>query len=261
MKAYLLLSLAVGWSLSTARAQDYRTKLANNADRRVTIEIDAGQIKIEGHNGDEVLISASGYEPAMAYPERAKGLKSLYNSAVDNTTIGLAVTPTRGGLTIEKATRKAVSYTIRLPRKVAVLYQQPNWQSGTIRIANMEGDLEVRTNNARVDLQGVTGPVVANSISGEINVVYANLNQRKPTAISTVNGAVDVTLPATAKTNLQLSSVTGGMYTDFDLASKPERDGLKKVAGGNHIDSAMNGGGVELKLTTVSGNIYLRKQK
>lgn len=258
MKKMLLLSATLGWCLSNACAQEYRTKLANNADRKVTIEIDAGPVKVEGHNGDEVIITASGYE---APPERAKGLKSLYSAAVDNSGIGLAVTPTNGGLTIEKATRKDITYTIRLPRKVGVLYQQTNWRGGSLSISNMDGDLELRTTNANIDLNNVTGPVVANSTSGEINVVYGNISQQKPTAISTVSGEVDVTLPASAKTNLQLRSVTGEMYTDFDLAVKNEKDGMKKVGGGNHIDGATNGGGVAVKLTTVSGNIYLRKQK
>ncbi|MFD2570797.1 DUF4097 family beta strand repeat-containing protein [Spirosoma soli] len=260
MKKSLFLSASLLWCVATLQAQEYKTKLANAKDRKVVIEMAGSDLKIEGHNGDEVIIQASsGFE---APPERAKGLKPIYYNAVDNSGIGLAVTPENGGLRIEKASRKSVKYTIRLPRKVAVLYQQTNWQGGAnIAISNMDGDLEVRTNNGDIDLINVTGPVVANSTSGEVKVVYSNLSQEKPTAISTISGSVDVTLPASAKSSLKLRSINGEMYTDFDLGLKNTKDGMSKVGGGNNIEGTTNGGGVEIQLNTISSNIYIRKQK
>jgi len=245
--------------LTNAQAQEYKTKLANAKDRKVTIEMDAGHLKIEGHNSDEVIIQASsGYE---APPERAKGLKPIYNTAVDNSGIGLSVTQENGGLKIEKATRKQIKYTIKLPRKVAILYQETNWQGSSVAISNMDGDLEIRTNNAGIDLNNVTGPVVANTINGEVKIVYSALNQDKPTAISTINGPIDITLPANTKANMKLRSINGEMYTDFDLGVKSTKDGMSRVGGGNNIDGTANGGGVEMQLKTISSNIYIRKQK
>lgn len=259
MKKLLLLSAGFLCLLTNAQAQEYKTKLANSKDHKVTLEIDAGDIKIEGHNSDEVIIQASsGYE---APPERAKGLKPLYYQAVDNSGIGLAVTPENGGLKIEKATRKAIKYTIRLPRKVAILYQQTNWQSAEVSISNMDGDLEVRTNNASIELTNVTGPIVANTTNGEVKVVYSSLSQEKPTAISTINGPIDITMPANSKANLKLRSIQGEMYTDFELGLKASKDGMPRIGGGNNIDGSTNGGGVEVQLKTINSNIYVRKQK
>jgi hypothetical protein len=48
------------------------------------------------------------------------------------------------------------------------------------------------------------------------------------------------------------------MYTDFDLSSDEDKDNIRRV-GGNKIHSKLNGGGVELKVTSISGHIYLRK--
>ena len=261
MKKQLIFCVCLSIGMPSAFAQEYKTNLTNSKDHKVTIEMEGGEIKVEGHNGDGVvIIASSGYENIVP-PERAKGLKPLYNSAVDNTGIGLSVTPSNGGLTIEKATRKAVSYTIRLPKNVAVLYQQLNWQGAGITINNMDGDLEVRTNNAKIDLNRVTGPVVANTISGEISVVYSGLNQEKPTAISTISGVIDITLPPTAKSNLKLRTITGEVYTDFDLGVKQTKDGMAKVGGNSNVYGATNGGGVEMQFKTFSSNIYIRKQK
>ncbi|MFD2936703.1 DUF4097 family beta strand repeat-containing protein [Spirosoma flavum] len=259
MNKILLISASFLWSITTIQAQEYRTKLANAKDRKVTIEMDAVHLKIEGHNSDEVIIQASsGYE---APPERAKGLKPIYNSAIDNSGIGLAVTSENGGLKIEKATRKQIKYTIKLPRKVAILYQEPSWQGSSITISNMDGDLEIRTNNASIDLNNITGPVVANTINGEVKVVYSALSQDKPTAISTINGPVDITLPASTKANMKLRSINGEMYTDFDLGVKTTKEGMSRVGGGHEIDGTTNGGGVDMQLKTITSNIYIRKQK
>ena len=259
MKTLLLLSASLLLCLTNAQAQEYKTKLANAKDRKVTLEIDGGDIKIEGYTGDEVIIQASsGYE---APPERAKGLKPLYYSAVDNSGIGLAVTPESGGLKIEKATRKQIKYTIKLPRKVSILYQQTNWHNGDITINNMDGDLEIKTNNGSVDLNNITGPVVANTTNGEIKAVFSGLSQDKPTAISTINGVIDITLPATTKANMKLQSISGEMYTDFDLGVKNSKDGLSRVGGSHQVDGTANGGGVDIQLKTINSNIYIRKQK
>lgn len=260
MKKSVALGISILCSVTLTFAQEYKTKLTNSKDRKVTIEMVSSDIKIEGHNSDDVIIQASsGY---AAPPERAKGLKPLYYSAVDNSGIGLSVTPEGNGLKIEKATRKNIKYTIKLPREVAILYTEMNWQGGSrITISNMAGDLEVKTNNANIDLLNVTGPLVANSISGEVKVVYSALSQEKPTAISTVSGVIDITLPATTKSNLKLRSINGEMYTDFDLGLKSTKDGLTKVGTGSNIDGTTNGGGVEMKLNTISSDIYIRKQK
>ncbi|MEZ0609068.1 DUF4097 domain-containing protein [Fibrella sp. WM1] len=258
MKKMLLLGIGCLAQLTTLYAQEYKTKLANSGDQKVMILMDAGNLKVEGYNGNELIVQTSAKMEAA--PERAKGLRPLYNSAVDNTGIGLSVTSENGVVRIEKATRKDIPYTIRVPQKVAILYEQTNWQKGDITVQNVEGDLEIRTKNGDINLRNVTGPVVANTTNGEVNVVYSTLNQSKPTAISTISGAIDVTLPASTKANFKLSSITGEMYTDFDLGLN-KKDGMTRMGGGHSINGTTNGGGVDLQLKTISSDIYIRKQK
>ncbi len=259
MKKSVLLISSILLTVTLSYAQEFKTKLANSKDRKVILEMASSAVKIEGHNSDEVIIQASsGYE---APPERAKGLKPLYYSGVDNTGVGLSVTTEGNILKIENVSRKSIKYTIKLPRMVAVLFQEMNWGNSKVMISNMEGDLEIKTNNAKVDLDNVTGPVVANSISGEIKVVYGNVSQSKPTAISTVSGVIDISLPASTKSNLKLRSMNGEIYTDFDLGLKNAKDGLTRIGTGHNIEGTTNGGGVEMALKTISSDIYIRKQK
>lgn len=258
MKKMLLLGISCLSQLTVLYAQDYKTKLANSGDQKVSVSLDAGNVKIEGYNGNELIIQSTA--KIEAPPERAKGLRPLYNSAVDNTGLGLSVTSENGVIRIEKASRKNIPYTIRVPQKVAILFEQTGWGKGDISIQNLDGDLEIRTQNGDIDLLNVTGPVVANTTSGEVRVIYSTLNQNKPTAISTISGSIDVTLPAATKANFQLSSISGEMYTDFDLGLN-KKDGMTRMGGGHSINGTSNGGGVVMQLKSISSDIYIRKQK
>ena len=53
-----------------------------------------------------------------------------------------------------------------------------------------------------------------------------------------------------------MGTVSGNMYSDFDFPAT--NNDMRRVGGGN-IRASLNGGGVEVKLHSVSGNIYLRK--
>lgn len=258
MKKNMFVFACLFLSAIYTQAQEFKYKVANNKDSKIAIELEAESIKIEGHAGDEIIIKGGNTEPA---PEQAKGLKPLYNTNVDNTGLGLSVVSEGGVVKIEKASRKNFRYTILVPNKANISFVQSNWQGAPISFSNIEGDMEIKTNNADMKLNNVTGPIVANSISGNFSAVFSSLSQSKPCAVSLVSGEIDVTLPTNAKATLSMKSVTGEIYSDLDLNLKGGKDGLPKVGGGHNITGNLNGGGITVQLNTVSGNLYVRKSK
>jgi hypothetical protein len=244
------------WNDGDSKTVEFKTKFASNKDRKVVFEMDKSRVNIEGYDGDELLITAVGVKEP---PKRAEGLKPLYNTAVDNSGIGLAVTQENNIMRVVKASRHDARYTVKVPRKTAVMYEEVNWNGGNVSIANIEGDVEVKLNNSSMKLMNVSGPLTANTTNGNIVVVFSNLAQEKPTSLRAINGHIDVTLPANAKTTLKMGTHNGEVYTDFDVDIKNKGD-LKKV-GGNTIEGTTNGGGVALTLSTINSNIYLRKKK
>jgi len=253
----LLAVLLAGFQ--TARAQEHKTPFKNDSNHRVEIMLAQSDIKVEGYEGSDVVIRAADYREI---PDRAKGLKPLYQSAVDNTGLGLSVEKEGNTLKIRKASREDNEYTIRVPNKVALIIQQVNWMGADIRLSNLAGEIEVRTNNADMEFDNVTGPVVASGTSSDVTVKYTKLNQQKPSSFTMVSGFVDLSLPANSKANLNMKSVSGEIYTDFDIEMKsnqPQSD-LMRI-GGNKILGRINGGGVDININTVSGDIYIRKGK
>ena len=95
------------------------------------------------------------------------------------------------------------------------------------------------------------------TISRNVNVVFAEISKDKPISIASVSGEVDVTMPAKAGFNLEMGTVSGNMYSDFDFPAAKE--GNMERVGGSTIRAKLNGGGIDLRLHSVSGSVYLRK--
>ncbi len=63
-------------------------------------------------------------------------------------------------------------------------------------------------------------------------------------------------MPANTPANIEMSDMNGNMYSDFDFHAQDKN--MKHVGGGS-VHAQINGGGVDVKLRTINGNIYLRK--
>lgn len=242
-------------------SQEFKQKIA--ANQAVKIQYHKADIMVEGYKGTELLIQARGYE---APPERAKGLRSLYNTAVDNTGIGLSVEVKDGALVIREASQQGSEYLIRVPEGSRLSIEQMNWGGGgDIKVKGMRNELEVKSKTAEVQLTDVTGPVIANSTSGDIVVRFSDYSQAGPSSISSVASEIDVSMPATAKAELVMGSVTGEIYTDLELQmqNKGGKDASMTHLGGganSTIRATLNGGGASLTIRTTSSDIYLRKR-
>lgn len=253
--ALLALFILMGFG---AEAQEYKTKLGNSSDKTVNITLNNSKIAIEGYDGDEVIIVATGYTPP---PKRAEGLVPLYGGGPDNSGIGLSVKTEGNKLNIMKTSNKEVNYTFKLPRKVSLVCSEVNWQGDGITISGMEGEMEVTSQNSDVVLTNVAGPVVASSTSGNITIKFNKLHATKPSSVSAISGFVDITLPANSKADLKLKSISGDIYSDLDIVTSKKDKDLPMIGGEHNIDGTLNGGGPALNINAISGDIYLRKTK
>ena len=91
-------------------------------------------------------------------------------------------------------------------------------------------------------------------------------------SFSSLNGDIDVTLPADLKAKVKLKSDNGAVYSDLDIqvdasSRKPvvqdnsSGHGRFRVQFDRATYGVINGGGPEIQLTTFNGNIYIRKAK
>lgn len=241
-----------------ATAQEYRHDLGNSPEMSVEFSVGQSNVTIEGHDGPEVIIENLDYE-SEGRPERAEGLRSLYYSAEDNTGIGLSVEEENGTLKIIPASRNDSEYRIMIPNRVRLMVEQVNWGGGDFEIENHQGEVEVLSKTGDIILSNITGPVTASSTSGDVEIEFSQLSQANPTSISLVSGYIDITLPANSNANFNLSSISGEVYTDLDIQLEGGSDNsMSRLGGGGQINGTLSGGGVEVSLKSISGDIYLR---
>jgi hypothetical protein len=249
-----LLILLPALSLS---AQSYKVTAPTGNNAMLVLKGFSGNMPIEGYAGSEIEITTEAEK--VTPPERAKGLKAIYPAGTDNTGLGISVDKNGNVTTITcliPFTRRS-EYSFRIPENISVSIESGCENNNVISINGLKKEINIK-NCKDITLKDVSGPLVLSTISGNVTITSNELAAGKPFSITSVSGDIDLTLPLKAAMNVDLNTVNGGVYTDFDIAET--KDNMKRV-GGNQISFALNGGGSKLAISTVSGNIYLRKGK
>ena len=111
---------------------------------------------------------------------------------------------------------------------------------------------------------------MAHALNGKVLVNLIRVNG-KPMAFSSLNGDIDVTLPADIKANVSFASDRGDVFTDFDVVmapttQKPVIEEKSSDGGGKYrvkmdktVRGTINGGGPEIQFKNFNGGIYIRK--
>jgi hypothetical protein len=81
-----------------------------------------------------------------------------------------------------------------------------------------------------------------------------------PVHIKTISGFIDFSIDPDLKASFETRTITGEVYSDLDLETENKASDMRVFRGG-HIMATLNGGGKSIKLETISGDIYLRKEK
>jgi hypothetical protein len=291
-----ILFAAAGISLSGQQSSSDRAvvNFSNPAKPgRVEVELPAGTITVRGYEGKEVIVEARWREKLLtardkevdaaletlrqeekseeekakekALAEKAKGMKPIQ---VESS--GLVVEEEENVIRVEtESWKRAADLTIQVPYSTSL--QLGCGEAGGIIVERVDGEIEVHSSDGGIILTGVSGPVVADSSDGEIKVVFGKLNLAKPMSLSSSDGDIDITLPADAKASLKMKTGEGKIFTDFDInltPSQQKKEEDERKEGGRYRLAfektslgLINGGGVEIQLTTSDGNIFIRKAK
>jgi hypothetical protein len=238
-----------------------------------------GGITVKGYEGKEVIIETKPRSHVVGEdedeveaevedekPDKHAGMKRLNASG--------------GGLNIEESNniiridvpswKMDYDLFIQVPMNVSLELATVN--NGNVTVENVNGDIEVSNVNGAIVLSRIGGAAVAQTVNGDVTAAFTSLDGKKPLSLISLNGDIDITLPATAKATLKMKiDNQGEIYSDFELAlqNKTEKTVEDKRRHGGHyrltIDKTMfgsiNGGGQEITLKTFNGDILLRKSK
>lgn len=228
----------------------------------------AGGISIRGEDRKDVSVESHSRfreEGRDKEEPRSDGMKRLDLFGSN----GLDIKEENNVITIKTDVfNKGGDLVILVPRRSSLQLKCMN--GGDIHVEDVDGEIEADNLNGAIDLKNVSGAVVAHSLNGAVNVELMSVDPTKPMSFSTMNGNIDVTLPAAIKANVSLKTDNGEILSDFDVkldAKAPnveksrESDGTFHVRLDKTLHGSINGGGPEYSFRSFNGQIMIRKRK
>ncbi len=222
-----------------------------------------GPITVKTYSGKDVIVEGGERERSR---ERSRNNIPAGMHRIDVPERGLAVEDVDNTITVEDHTSGGTPITITVPPDTSL---KLNAHNGSIDVDGVHGEIDVDCHNGGIKLANVSGIVLANSNNGGIHVTMDRVDAGKPSAFSSTNGNIDVTLPADVKASLKMRSDRGSIYSDFDMnvtngrASTQKNntpDGKFRVDFDRTVVATINGGGTDMTFTTVNGSILIRKK-
>jgi hypothetical protein len=240
------------------KAEHYTVPLTDpSRPVRLRVSLLMGSISVEAYNGHEVVIESTAREARHDAAPSKEGLRRVPMNGA-----GMDIEERNNVVTVEtESLRSSVDLRIQVPVQTSVRLETV--QNGEIRVTGVRGDHELSNTNGGIEARQVSGSVVAHTVNGRVLVTFASVTPDKAMGFSSLNGDIDVTLPASTRANLRIESMDGDVFTDFDVATREpasrDRSGRHRVRVEREVFGSINGGGPEFQFKTLNGNIHLRR--
>ncbi len=236
---------------------------------RLNLQFIRGSLQVTGYDGEEVIIRYDGV-PQIRNEDREE-VRQNGLRRIDRGSPGFEAVEDNNVVKIHNVSVfSKIDFEIFVPVNFSLNLSMVS--GDTLSVENVNGELEISHVNGNVNLINVGGSAVINTVNGNIVTEFRSVARDKPMAFSSINGDIDVALPAESSFNVRMKSDFGAIYTDFDMEDRKE----EKVQRENHfhmnmpvpfrisvhewITSEVNGGGPEYRFNTLRGNIYIRKK-
>lgn len=245
---------------STAGAQ------ARNDFRWEKVLPAGNEVSINNVNGDITVLPSSNGRVEVVGVKRGTGNFDRVKADVQQTSRGIVVCvllnedsycDDRGMHSESRNNRGDHDWNdVRMDLEISVptnLTVSANAVSGNISITGATGDVRANSVSGAVKLDRLrASSVYANSVSGDVEVSIQELTGRGDLTFHSVSGDITLDLPRQLDADLSMSTVSGGINSDFAMTigdGRVDRRSLRATIGR---------GGRRLDFSTVSGSVKLR---
>lgn len=267
IRAAVIVACLVWAGVAGAAAEEVKVNWSDpSKPGTVAVDLMNGNVTVEGYEGREVVINATG-----------DGVQVRDRMRTDGKRAGLKkIGGTGGGLNVEEQ-NNVVRVTVPMFGEARVTLRVPSDSSlkiscvncDDVSVSNVNGDVELKNINGTVKALNMGGAVVAHSLNNDIVVKMRSLAAGKAMSFTSMNGDIDVTMPAAAKADFVISTHNGEIFTDFDVALEPSADrevkdkrsegGAFKMKINQNLKGKVNGGGPLMQFKNHNGDILIRK--
>ena len=237
---FAAVSALLGLGLVTsAAAQDFQKSYAIGPGGSVHIGTISGNVVVTAYNGNEILVS--GFKEG-----RDRDLVGFKDRSSAN--------KVDVGVDYPKDCRcdAGVRFEVMVPSGVNYNFEGISSVSGDVKVNGVTGYLKASSVSGDVEVREVTGAVSASSVSGDVSVEISRFEGNEDMKFTSVSGDVNVRLPSSLGAEIDMSSLSGSIRTDFPIEVKKERYTSRKSARGTVGDGARS-----LRISSVSGSLSL----
>ena len=225
---------------ASASAQDFQKTYRIGAGGQIKIGNVSGDVIVTGYDGDSIVVTATkkGKDRDQVEVEDRSGTA--------NVDIG-ARYPKHCNCDA------SIRFDVQVPRSIKYDFDHISSVSGDVKVTGVTGRLNASAVSGDVHITDVSGSVSASAVSGDVKVEITRLDGSDDMKFNTVSGDVSVMLPNNLDADVDMSSFSGSIKTDFAIEVKSERFGSR-----NSARAKLGDGSRRLKMSSVSGDLSLR---
>lgn len=248
-----------------------------------------GSIKVEGYDGDKIVVEVNKEILAKTNDRLEKGKNEIQLGVIDLAdTLILYVKGTcsdfgRGnqryhrneragkgwnynwsnwGKDCKEEYRYLMNFTVKVPYGINLAVSTIN--DGDISVEKVSGGLYADNINGSIRLTQISGATHVSSINGDIDLTY-DRNPSLPCRYYALNGDINIHVKKGLGASVSFESFNGNFYTNVDaieslpvaLEKRPKKDGVEYKINGSRYK--VGSGGVFLDIETFNGNAYLKE--
>jgi DUF4097 and DUF4098 domain-containing protein YvlB len=142
-----------------------------------------------------------------------------------------------------------VAFTVRVPAGVRFIGRTVN---GDVSAEGLSAPVSVRTVNGDAGFS-TSSYGDASTVNGSIRGSMGSTQWTQTLKFRTVNGSISLDLPADASTDVDATTVNGGIDTDFAIT-------VTGKVNPRRLTGTIGGGGRSLDLETVNGSVRLKRR-
>ena len=233
-----LLALAI--SASAQVTQEFHRTVPLSSNGRVSLENINGNVTITGWERNEVQIDAV---------KKARDQQKLDEARIEveagSDSVQIKTKYPEGRTNNNPAT---VTYELHVPRLARL--DHINLVNGSLEVSQVSGEIDANLVNGKTDIRDFSARLNVSAVNGGITATYRSLDNVKEIRLKSVNGPIDLGLPASPNAEVSASTVNGGISTDFPLQ-------VKGKFMGRRIDGTLGNGGTRIELSNVNGSIRI----
>src|SRR5579871_3318571 len=239
----LLLALTAGngayASIVGTPKAEFQQTYALSPNGHVVLQNLYGDVRITTWDRDEVLVQAI---KKSHDPRQLRDASIIVDSSGDV----LSIHTQYAGADADRPA--SVEYRIVVPRTATL--EDIKLINGGLSISGLAGPVKASSVNGNIKAERLEGQAELSTVNGQVEADFNRVDPSNPISLTSVNGPIKLSIPASANAQLVAHNRSGGIDSDFGRVSH--------ASSGHRLRTTVNHGGTQIHLTNTNGGIAIR---